>query len=254
MQNGTFGPIASVPFSMTTGRTYRMRLEAIGSQLRAYVNGNQVLAALDKSLPQGRAGLTMWKSSVDYDNVIVTNSPRSALLEDTFSQTTEEYLTPWTTSPTTVWSYAQVNGEPVFRQTTEQGDARAVNGAPAADQIVTAEIRPTTFHPAGTGWVGLMARYQDDRNYYYVLLKNNGRAALRKLVDGRTTLFEEVSFPVTTGATYRMRLEVIGNRLRLYVNDQLLAEGQDSTFPTGRYGLVTYRGAADFDNFSAAQP
>jgi hypothetical protein len=135
-----------------------------------------------------------------------------------------------------------------------EGDARAVNGAPAADQIISADIRPTAFNTSGTGWVGLMARYRDDRNYYYVLLKSSGKAALRKVVDGQLTLFEEVPFTVTPGTSYRVRLEAIGSELRLYVNGRLLAEGVDSALPTGRYGLVTYRATAQFDNFSAVRP
>jgi hypothetical protein len=42
--------------------------------------------------------------------------------------------------------------------------------------------------------------------------------------------------------------------LRLYINDRLIAEGMDSDLPAGRYGLVTYRAAADFDTFSSKRP
>ena len=87
----------------------------------------------------------------------------------------------------------------VFQQLMVEGNSRALNGAPAADQIISADIRPTAFHASGTGWVGLMARYQDDRNYYYVLLRSNGKVALRKVLDGRLTLFEEVPLTVTPG-------------------------------------------------------
>jgi hypothetical protein len=247
--NGTFGPIATATFALTPGRAYRFRLEAIGKQLRAYVDGRQVLLATDTSLRQGKAGLTMWKARVDYDNVIVTNSPNVALFGDAFSRS---FSAPWTTSPEGAWNL--INDAMVFQQSMIEGDARAVNGAPAADQIISADIRPTAFNASGTGWVGLMARYRDDRNYYYVLLKGSGKAALRKVVNGQLTLFEEVPFTVTPGTSYRVRLETIGNELRLYVNGRLLAEGVDSALPTGRYGLVTYRATAQFDNFSAVRP
>jgi hypothetical protein len=247
--NGTFGPIATATFALTPGRAYRFRLEAIGKQLRAYVDGRQVLLATDTSLPQGKAGLTMWKAAVDYDNVIVTNSPNVPLFGDAFSRS---FSAPWTASPAGAWNL--INDAEVFQQSMIEGDARAVNGAPAADQIISADIRPTAFNASGTGWVGLMARYRDDRNYYYVLLKSSGKAALRKVVDGQLTLFEEVPFTVTPGTSYRVRLEAIGNELRLYVNGRLLAEGVDSALPTGRYGLVTYRATAQFDNFSAVRP
>jgi hypothetical protein len=34
----------------------------------------------------------------------------------------------------------------------------------------------------------------------------------------------------------------------------LMAEAQDATFTHGRYGMVTYRAAADFDSFRASRP
>ena len=251
--NGTFGPLATAPFVLTPGRTYSFRLEAIGKQLRAYADGRQVLLATDTSLAQGKAGLTMWKARVDYDNVIVTSSPNVELFGDAFFfDSSHLFRPPWTTSPEGAWNV--IGGAGVFQQSMVEGNARALHKVPAADQIISADIRPTAFHASGTGWVGLMARYQDDRNYYYVLLRSNGKVALRKVLDGRLTLFEEVPLPVTPGSSYRVRLEAIGNELRLYVNGRLLAEGVDSAFPTGGYGLVTYRATAQFDNFSAVRP
>jgi hypothetical protein len=252
--NGTFGPLRSATVDFLPGRVYRLRLEAVGSVLRAFVDGQLVAQVRDGSIPRGQAGLTMWKTSADFDNVIVTTSPRTTLWEDNFNTSQTGSEREWVVSPAGNWSTASSAGGTVFLQSSTSGDARAVNGAPAADQIVTAQIRPTGFNASGTGWVGLMARYQDDRNYYYVLLKQSGSAALRKIVNGQTTLFEEVPFSVAPGATYNARLEAVGNTLRLYVNGRLLAEGQDTTFTTGRYGLVTYRAAAEFDNFNAARP
>jgi hypothetical protein len=33
-----------------------------------------------------------------------------------------------------------------------------------------------------------------------------------------------------------------------------MAEAQDDEFSAGRYGMVTYRGAANFDNFKVTRP
>ena len=128
-----------------------------------------------------------------------------------------------------------------------------MHGAPTEDQIVTADIRPRTFHANG-GWAGLMARFVDTQTYYYVYLHRSGKASLRRWMDGRITVLDEAPFTVTPGTSYRVRLEAIGSDLRLYVNGRLLAEAVDSAIPQGRYGLVTYRAAADFDNFNASRP
>jgi hypothetical protein len=118
---------------------------------------------------------------------------------------------------------------------------------------VTTDIRPTTFHASG-GWAGLMARYVDTRTYYYAFLQSSGKVSLRRWMNGQITVLDEAPFAVTAGASYRMRLEAIGSYLRLYVNSQFVAEAVDTAIPQGRYGLVTYRAAAEFDNFNASRP
>ena len=98
-----------------------------------------------------------------------------------------------------------------------------------------------------------MARHVDDSNHYYVALYRD-KASLRKRVNGVHSTIEEVPFTVAINAAYRLRLEAIGSSLRFYVNDRLVAEGQDDALPTGRYGLITFSAAADFDNFRAIRP
>jgi len=251
--NGVFGPIASTPFTLQVGRKYRFRLEAVGTWLRAYVDDRLMLSVRDTSHSHGRTGLAMWKANAEYDNVVVSTSPYTTLHADSFNGTDDENVTPpWETSPVNAWART-TTGALVFRQSVASGDARAVHGAPTQDQIVTADIRPRTFHANG-GWAGLMARYVDARTYYYVYLHSSGKASLRRWMDGRITVLDEATFTVTPGTSYRVRLDAIGSDLRLYVNGRLLAEAVDSAIPAGRYGLVTYRAAADFDNFKASRP
>ena len=213
-----------------------------------------MLSVRDTSLSEGRTGLAMWKANAEYDNIVVSSSPYTTLHVDSFAGTANETATPpWVTSPANAWTRVTSSGATVFRQSSTAGDARAVHGAPTEDQILTATIRPRTFHASG-GWAGLMARYVDDSTYYYVLLDRSGKASLRRWMSGRITVLDEVPFTVTAGTTYRVRLDAIGDSLRLYVNGKLLAEAEDGAIPSGRYGLVTYRAAADFDSFIASRP
>jgi hypothetical protein len=251
--NGVFAPIASTPFTLQVGRKYRFRLEAVGTWLRAYVDDRLMLTVRDTAHSAGRTGLTMWKASVEYDNVVITSSPYTTLHADSFNGTDDEKVTPpWVTSPANAWART-TTGAQVFRQSVANGDARAVHGAPTNDQVVTTDIRPTTFHASG-GWAGLMARYVDTRTYYYAFLQSSGKVSLRRWMNGQITVLDEAPFAVTAGASYRMRLEAIGSDLRLYVNGQFVAEAVDTAIPQGRYGLVTYRAAAEFDNFNASRP
>ena len=72
MQGGVFATIdsASVPWALN--RTYRLRLESVGTLHRVYVDGILVLEAWDDALSHGRAALLTYRAAADYDNVIVS--------------------------------------------------------------------------------------------------------------------------------------------------------------------------------------
>ena len=60
--------------------------------------------------------------------------------------------------------------------------------------------------------------------------------------------------PVNLGQWYRLRLEAIGTRVRAYVKGRPVLEAIDATLPRGVTGAVTFRAAADFDDYRAIQP
>lgn len=66
--------LVSVPFTVQTNVSYRMRLETIGTLVRVYVNGVLRAEATDASAaPAGSGmGLATYKATVDADNVLVT--------------------------------------------------------------------------------------------------------------------------------------------------------------------------------------
>lgn len=68
--NGTIQTLASMPFTVATNTTYRVRLETVGSRIRAYVNGELKLEASDTpgTLGLKRAGIVMYKTTALVDN------------------------------------------------------------------------------------------------------------------------------------------------------------------------------------------
>jgi hypothetical protein len=66
--NGTITPLASATLPVVPGHWYQLRLDAVGDQLRAYVDGNLLLEASDTSLPVGDSGPVMFKSAADFDD------------------------------------------------------------------------------------------------------------------------------------------------------------------------------------------
>ena len=253
MRNGAFTLLASAPVAVQLNRTYRLRLESVGTGHRVYLDGTLVLGAEDTATPQvaGNAALVMYGAAADYDNVTVTPTPRATIFADDFTAT---YIRgDWIRTGTGQWSAANN----AFVQDSVVGDARALIGTPTEDQMVSLRVRPTAF-AAGTAtqdrWVGLIARYTDDQNYYYVTLRSSNKLSLRKLVVGAITEIGSAPLTVSAGTTYAVRLEATGQSLRVYLNDALVMQAVDSSHAKGRGGAVTYKAAAQFDDYFAYQP
>jgi hypothetical protein len=257
--NTTFG---AVGLAVTANRDYRVRLEVIGSLLRLYVDGNLLLEARDKELTHGTVGLRTFWAQADFDNVVVTPSPALTLWTDNFEN--KDQLR-WSTQPEGNWTNAISGSGRVIRQSVAAGDARALTGVPSEftgltqiDQIVEARARALSFISGQDPWFGLIARYRDDRNYTYITVNRNGYISLRKLVNGAIQVFDTTSMKVTAGTWYRLRLEAIGDRLRVYANGRLVLEGVDvsvdTALPGGHYGLMTSRASAEFDDVKVIQP
>ncbi|HEY8692825.1 MAG TPA: family 16 glycoside hydrolase [Chloroflexota bacterium] len=88
---------------------------------------------------------------------------------------------------------------------------------------------------------GLILRIQDKDNYYIVranALENN--VIFFKYVGGRRSTIKEGSTKVLSGQWQELRAEVSGDRVRAFLNGQLVVEASDGTFKSaGRVGLWT---------------
>jgi hypothetical protein len=249
--NGAVTTLASASFPVALGRTYNLRLEAIGTWLRAFVDGREVLRVRDTSHQSGRAGLYTFKTRADFDNVVATPSPQTTLFKDDFDS--RGILDPFWQPQTGSWALAN-DSSVVFAQTSIAGGARAVVGIPTEDQILQARAKPTSFTTTGERWFGLITRFVDDRNYYYVTARNNNTISLRKLVNGTVTVLDSAPLQVTSGTWYNLRMEAIGNSHRLYVNGRLILEATDSSHARGIYGLASFKTAVRYDDVSVREP
>lgn len=257
MLAGSFTTLGSAALPVAIGTTHRIRLESVGDHVRVLVNDRPVISVRDSTLSGGRPGLMTYKTRADFDNVIVNANPGYVAFVDDF-----ELLNFNWNVPSGNWSRAEVSGGWVRRNTDVTAGARLLIGnaghrsfGTQGDQIVQADLRPTQFSGADR-WVGLIARYRDEGNYHYVTLRSSGALDIRKLVNGSIQTLASVPFAVQTNVTYRVRLEAIGTRLRVYVNGTLRAEATDSslTRAVSSAGVATYKAAVDLDNFWVTQP
>ena len=259
-QDGVFATIDSASVPWTLNRTYRLRLESVGTLHRVYLDGNLVLEAWDDALSHGRAALLTYRVAADFDNVIV-----SPFLTQTIYYTSGPMFAspqlqpePWIYRGVGQWSWQSGGpGDVHFNQASTAGDTRAVVGPEQivnTDQIVQARVRPRAFDAAGDPWVGVMARYGGTGNYVYMSLRRSNTVTLRKVENGNILQLGSAVLNVTPNTWYTVRLEAVGSRLRAYVNGRMVLEGTDPQPEIGRVGLVGYRAAADYDDFLAVIP
>ncbi len=160
---GVIRAIASAPLTVIPNRTYKVRLESIGTRHRVYVDGVPLLDADDDSLASGRAALLTNHTAADFDNVIVSPTPTVTMyafdLERPFEFPNPGYFTE---SGPGLWLKPNDTGRSYMTQASVAGDARIVTGVPTDDQSIDVRARATTFAGTGSGdrWFGIMARHR----------------------------------------------------------------------------------------------
>ena len=141
----------------------------------------------------------------------------------------------------TMWRRAWVNGvdqygswwpEP-YRLVHNHGTGLLIQGTREwTDYRVSADVTPHMVKAAG-----IAARVQGMRRYYALLLCSDFKARLVKALDGNTVL-AEADFAWEFGGTYDLSLEVVGTRLRAWIDGQQLFEVADTDRPLTGGGVA----------------
>ena len=114
--------------------------------------------------------------------------------------------------------------------------------------------------------MGIICRYQDSDNFYYLVVSSDGYYAIGKFKDGTEELIgtkemrQDNAGVINTGAANNhLRGDCIGKTLTLYANGSKLFQAQDSDFSKGNTGLIA--GSYDdtpisvyFDNLIVTKP
>jgi hypothetical protein len=117
---------------------------------------------------------------------------------------------------------------------------------------------------SGESYFGLVCRVDANERFYYLVITANGEYTIGKFQDGEFISLLPDGWPVSPviargRTTNRLAAECRGDRLRLWVNGELLAEAHDGDIPSGEYGVALAGLDADgavasFDNFTARAP
>jgi hypothetical protein len=136
----------------------------------------------------------------------------------------------------------------VLRQSDSSGSGSVVlTDSNFTNESITVDIRVRNFEGEDR-WVGVASRYRDAENHYYLTLRNSGTVQLRRVRGGQITVLASRPLPIVENGSYRVRLESIGSRHRVFVNGVPQLSVVDPVFGRGRVALMSYGAAADFDN------
>jgi hypothetical protein len=264
MHQGLFTNLASATLPFALNRKYRIRLESLHGGHRVYVDNVKVLEARDATLTQGRPGLITYRAAADFDNVLASTGPQTTVWADSGDGGSLPnpgpyyYGNPYDAEAGD-WIWENEGTNAVFSQSslTQWGRAYAGrNSRNGGNLTVEARVRVRAFGAGHDPWVGLALRAEDEfDNYTYVALRRSNTVTLRtKYGDALTQLGAAVQ-TVTPGVWYRLRMELVGNQLRAFVNGRLLIETTLAASEWGgKFGLLTYHTQADFDDIRVVTP
>lgn len=131
-------------------------------------------------------------------------------------------------------------------------------------QDVRVEVKATKTAGPDDNDFGVICRYQDVENFYFMIVSSDGYYGIGAVEAGEQYLIgtEELftSEEINQGdASNDIRGDCVGDKLTLYVNGTQLHRVQDSTFASGDVGLIagsfdTAGVDIEFDDFKVLKP
>jgi hypothetical protein len=257
MRNGAISTLAQKSLPIVVGRNYHVALQASGQLLRVLVDGTELFYSFDSEIAHGSAALVGYRAAADYDNIVAAQAGQRPIFDQAFDSCQGPLNSSgyWALNSGGAWGCSRVADDRIIQQTAfDSGDANAVVGTPTDDQVVMARARATTFGAGQDRWFGITARYVDASNYYYLSVRNSNTVSLRKLVNGSITVLGTAALSVKANTWYDLRLDIVGNELRAFVNGSQVLQATDSSHASGQGGVLTYRTAAEYATYRAWQP
>jgi hypothetical protein len=246
--NGVFTTLAEGSLVGNPNELLHVTLRIRDGHLWALGNGDIMVEADDSALTHGRAALVTYRALAAFDNLYVTPTASTPLMS-------RHYVEDDAGRPFKIvggnWHESMIG----FQQSDTNGNAFAVTGTPTDNQAVVVTAALDSFATTDpVAWFGVVARYVDARNYYYLSIRSSNSLQIRKVVDGVVTMLKGVTYSVTPGTFHRYELDILGDQLTASVDGVVMANAIDDSLPKGQYGLATYRAGATYQQVTVTQP
>ncbi|WP_176445006.1 glycoside hydrolase family 2 TIM barrel-domain containing protein [Paenibacillus herberti] len=201
------------------------------------------ISSLNGTVQSGASNIV----SVTPEQRIIPTEPLQVLWKDDFEDRDTQGWTAdsgtWSVVTEATYGYKQ-SSEAASEGVTTVGDIAWTNYEVQAD--VKLLSRTST---AATGIVG---RYQDNNNYYYLRLNaGENRLQLLKKVNGTFTMISNLPQTVSLQTVYNLKLLMMGSTIKGYLNGVEKISVTDTSLTVGKIGIRTYNQAAIVDNVEA---
>ena len=159
----------------------------------------------------------------------------------------------WTTAITGAGGSWAVSNNTLVQSLVDQNSRAILNGSNWTDQVVETRVDASAFN--GTSFVAVYARFKNINESYYMTLRSTGAVELKRIQGGQVVTY--ASLPDGTYdplAAHVLRLEVVGNSLRGFVDGSLVVSGTDNQWgiDSGKAGVGMFQASAAFDNVFAS--
>jgi pectin methylesterase-like acyl-CoA thioesterase len=130
---------------------------------------------------------------------------------------------------------------------------------PAGDYYVEARIKPLMNSNTGNKQLYLLARYQDDANWYGAGLNvqsstSSTQVEIAKMAKGSLARPGQVKTPISLDTWYTVRFELNGSTLSVFLDGILLKSVTDAEWATGKIGLYTANKSFEIDDVRVGDP
>ncbi len=258
--------LAVGPLAFAYNESYRLRLVVNGNQLYGYFGDQLVMSYEDNQNRnlKGTAGMRQLGYAVYYDNYIVRESTEDEkngvgvtvtapqadkngiYFADNFNTKASLFGTTWNNGNATI-----ENGKMYVDKDSEANLGGNPGFAMLKDYVVQADITISNMKPTNANIdnniVSLVAR----GNYEFGIVYGESGSGYLRLYDrtNKKPLTDNHTFKVENGKTYTISLMVEGNKLRAFMNGELIFEKTDSALTDGAMGVRTLYTTTHFDNF-----
>src|SRR3989339_31793 len=216
--NNGWTVLKEVPASITENVVYHVKIEVVGNVIKTYINENLVDTTMDSTFSNGTVGFREAPFEVGvFDNVIVKQAGLT-VFEDSFSVDLAKWNNTWVEN--LFGQQFEVNGNEEIRSKS------LVSG----DFVLEVDVK------IQKDAAGIVFRGVDNYNYYMWQLAS-GKLRPHKKVNNVWTVLKEVPTSIDENVMYHVKIEVVGNVIKTYINENLVDTTMDSTFPNGTVGF-----------------